>query len=46
MPDVSCGSAMAKIVGDEPVTERIIAEEVLKTLPAVDEEEEEEAVTT
>jgi putative ABC transport system ATP-binding protein len=35
-----------KIVGDEPVTERIIAEEVLKTLPAVDEEEEEEAVTT
>lgn len=34
-----------KIVGDEPVTERIIAEEVLKTLPAVDEEEEEEAVT-
>ncbi len=35
-----------KIVGDEPVTERIIAEEVLKTLPAVDEEEEEEVVTT
>ncbi len=35
-----------KIVGDEPVTERIIASEVLKTLPAVDEEEEEEAVTT
>jgi putative ABC transport system ATP-binding protein len=35
-----------KIVGDEPVTERIIAEEVLKTLPAVDEEEEQEAVTT
>jgi putative ABC transport system ATP-binding protein len=35
-----------KIVGDEPVTERIIAEEVLNTLPAVDEEEEEEAVTT
>jgi putative ABC transport system ATP-binding protein len=35
-----------KIVGDDPVTERIIAEEVLKTLPAVDEEEEEEAVTT
>ena len=34
-----------KIVGDEPVTERIIAEEVLKTLPAIDEEEEEEAVT-
>ena len=34
-----------KIVGDEPVTERIIAEEVLKTLPAVDEEEEEEALT-
>jgi len=29
-----------KIVGDEPVTERLIAEEILKTLPAVDDEEE------
>lgn len=34
-----------KIVGDEPVTDRLIAEEILKTLPAVsDEEEEEETV--
>lgn len=29
-----------KIVGDEPVTERLIAEEILKTLPAEEEEEE------
>jgi putative ABC transport system ATP-binding protein len=28
-----------KIVGDEPLTERLIAEEILKTLPAEDEEE-------
>ncbi|MCS6950306.1 MAG: ABC transporter ATP-binding protein [Armatimonadota bacterium] len=34
-----------KIVGDEPVTERLIAEEVLKTLPALEDEEEEEVVT-
>lgn len=35
-----------KIVGDEPVTERLIAEEILKTLPAAtDEDEEEEMVT-
>ncbi len=35
-----------KIVGDEPVSERLIAEELLKTIPAVDDEEEEEVVTT
>ncbi len=34
-----------KIVGDEPVTERLIAEEVLKTLPVLEDEEEEEVVT-
>ncbi len=34
-----------KIVGDEKVTERLIAEELLKTIPVVDEDEEEEAVT-
>lgn len=34
-----------KIVSDEPVTERLVAEEVLKTLPSLDEEDEEEALT-
>ena len=34
-----------EIVGDEKVTERLIAEELLKTIPVVDEDEEEEAVT-
>lgn len=34
-----------KIVGDDQVTDRLIAEEVLKTFPAVDEDEEEQAVT-
>ncbi len=35
-----------KIVGDEPVTERLIAEEILKTLPAVSDEDEEEEMVT